>query len=175
MTGARVQWTRPRVNGVRTRVSRYARAPRELASGHCPNFNRAHQRRGTMFALAFGHGEHADDPQGWAAPRAADEPRQASDLTPSEQASLRLALLFLRTRLNGTAKLARALKVSRQTLTCYLGKNGRPSAAVAIRAARIAGVDVQFLLDLRFPPEGACPYCGRGRAAIRAIYCRLSA
>lgn len=73
---------------------------------------------------------------------------------------MRLALRFLRTRLGGT-QLANALKIRRALLDKYLGKNGRPSAAIAIRAAPIAGVDVQLLLDGRYPPEGMCPHCGR--------------
>jgi hypothetical protein len=89
------------------------------------------------------------------------EPRLSTDLAHSEAASLRFALLFLRTRLGGTAQLASALKVKRSTLDRYLAKGGKPSASVALRAARIADVDALALLDGRFPPEGACPHCGR--------------
>ena len=42
------------------------------------------------------------------------------DLESGEQANVRHALLFLRTRLTGTAKLAASLKVKRSTLDRYL-------------------------------------------------------
>lgn len=99
----------------------------------------------------------------WARPRPANETRRATDLTPAEVESVRLALRFLRTRLGGSAKLAAALKVRRALVDKFCGARGRPSAAIAIRAARVAGVTVENVLNGSWPPAGACPHCGRGK------------
>ena len=40
-------------------------------------------------------------------------------------------------------------------------RNGKPSAGMAIRVARLARVSVFDVLGGVWPPEGACPHCGR--------------
>jgi hypothetical protein len=82
-----------------------------------------------------------------------------SDLTKEEQAHVRAALRFLRARCGGWKNVARVLRGSCITLRC--AANGRPvSASLAVRVARFAGVGVDEVLNGRFPPPGACPYCG---------------
>jgi hypothetical protein len=95
-------------------------------------------------------------------PRPANETRRSHDLTPEEQTNVRAALRFLRTRLGSTSKLAAALRANIGTLRAVCLPHGRaPSAAVAIRAARVAGVSVEDVLSGAWPPARACPHCGR--------------
>ncbi len=96
----------------------------------------------------------------WAKPRATNETRRSSDLTPEEQIAVRRALRVLRQRLGSYQALAMALRVKKATLEGY-GSTRAPSAAVAIRAARLAGVPAEDLLRGAWPVEGACPHCGR--------------
>lgn len=96
----------------------------------------------------------------WTKPRDPNRTRRASDLTPQEQAHVRAALRFLRVRHGTTRKLAEAMGVNHRTLRSILSKD-RPSAGVALRAARLAGCRVEAILDGVWPPEGACPRCGR--------------
>ena len=100
-------------------------------------------------------------PKTWTRPRPATETRRASDLTPEEQANVKRALLVLRQRLGSLAELAVALRANRDTLKWYGSRRGRPTAGIALRAARLAGVAVEELLAGRWPVEGACPRCGR--------------
>lgn len=97
----------------------------------------------------------------WAKPRLANETRRSSDLTPEEHANVRTAVRFLRIRLGSAAKLASALKVSQKVVDKACAARGRPSAALAIRAARLAGASVEEVLCGRWPLAGACPHCGR--------------
>ena len=100
-------------------------------------------------------------PKSWHAPRPANETRRASDLTPEEQANVKRALAVLVRRLGSRKALATALRVNPHTLHWYMQRRGRPTAGVAIRAARLAGVAVEELLAGKWPVEGACPHCGR--------------
>lgn len=94
-------------------------------------------------------------------PRPANETRRASDLTPEEQANVRAAIRWLAKRHGGVRKLAALLGVSYPTANRACLKGGRPSAALAIRAARVAGASVEAVLGGTWPPPGACPHCGR--------------
>ena len=96
----------------------------------------------------------------WKAPRPAHETRRATDLTPEETEHARLALRFMRTRI-GAVKLAEALRVQRRLIGKACVRGGKPSAVIAIRLARVAGTTVEDVLAGRWPPDGACPYCGR--------------
>src|SRR5271166_457942 len=100
------------------------------------------------------------EPKVWRKDRPANETRRASDLTPEEQAATRRALHVLRQRLGGWEALGEALRVKTATLQAH-GSTRAPSAAVALRAARLAGVAVEELLAGRWPVEGSCPHCGR--------------
>jgi hypothetical protein len=77
-----------------------------------------------------------------------------SDLTAEEQKNVLTTLRFLRVRCGGAELLAKSLRVDRRTL------NRPANASVAIRAARLAGVGVDDVLEGRFPPQGTCPHCG---------------
>lgn len=85
------------------------------------------------------------------------------DLTDAEQASVRRALTFLRVRMSGTRPLAVALGMTAIAAGRFLGSKGRaPTASLALRLARAAKVSVEGVLAGEWPPEGACPHCGRG-------------
>jgi hypothetical protein len=93
--------------------------------------------------------------------RRAEPLAKESNLSDAEVAAVKRALRFLFVRLAGGAKLAAALRVSRQTVTRVLGPDGRPSATMVLRVARLASVSVESLLRGDFPSETACPHCGR--------------
>jgi hypothetical protein len=102
------------------------------------------------------------EPKVWRRERPANETHRSHDLTPEEHANVRTALRFLRTRSGGGTKLAAALRVNAGTLKLACMTRGRPSAALAIRAARLAGVAIEDVLSGAWPPAGACPHCGLG-------------
>lgn len=95
--------------------------------------------------------------------RKSGEPRGdlAPDLTTEEYAAVRRALVFLRARHGDMPKLAAALRVRPSLLARAFGKAGKPSAGLALRVARLAGTSVESVLGGTWPPEGACPHCGR--------------
>ncbi len=97
----------------------------------------------------------------WKKDRPATETRRASDLTPEEQANVKRALRVLRTRLGSLTALATAIRVNPHTLHWHVQRRGKPTAGVALRAARLAGVPLEELLAGSWPVEGACPHCGR--------------
>ena len=79
-----------------------------------------------------------------------------------ERCKVRKALRFMRTRLGGSAELAAALRVKPELVGKCCGASRAPSAGLAIRLARVAGVTVEaVLLSAEFPPLGVCPHCGR--------------
>jgi hypothetical protein len=86
---------------------------------------------------------------------------RTGDLTSEEQAYVKRALRFLRTRLGNSRKLGAALRLSANVLDRACMARGRPSASIVHRAARLAETTVDDLLTGRYPPEGACPHCGR--------------
>src|SRR5579883_891079 len=97
----------------------------------------------------------------WRHERPANETRRASDLTPEEQSNVVRALAFLRVRHGGWPSLAKSLRAT-EGLVRRAGRFGRAvTAGLALRAARLAGVPVEDVLSGRWPPEGACPHCGR--------------
>lgn len=85
----------------------------------------------------------------------------SADLTEAERANLRRALRFLRTRAGSGLKLARLLRVGRQTLDRATGTGAKGTASLSLRAARLAGVAVEDVLAGTWPPAGACAHCGR--------------
>jgi hypothetical protein len=98
----------------------------------------------------------------WAKDRPADKPRASSDLTPEEMSRVRICLRFLVCRFGTIAKLANAMGANAWTVRYAMSKRGHPSAGIALRAARAAGVPLEDVLAGRWPVEGACPHCGRG-------------
>jgi hypothetical protein len=96
----------------------------------------------------------------WRKPRAANSTRRSTDLTPEEQANVRVALRFLRTRYGSWWRFAQAIDARWMTLRDRAG--GRTvSGGLALRVAKAAGVPVEDVLVGRWPIAGACPYCGR--------------
>jgi hypothetical protein len=96
----------------------------------------------------------------WRRPRAANRTKRSTDLTPEEQANVRVALRFLRVRLGGWPKLAEAIGASWATLRdrAY----GRTvSGGLALRVARAAGAPIEDVLSGAWPPAERCPHCGR--------------
>jgi len=87
--------------------------------------------------------------------------RSPDALSPEESANVRRALAFLRTRAGSTAKLAAQLGIAPHVVGRALWKGGKPGAGLALRAARLAGVDVEVVLRGEWPKEGTCPHCGR--------------
>ena len=83
-------------------------------------------------------------------------------LTPDERANVRAALKFLRQRVGGWPALAKAMGIKNETLQQIAMRRSRgPTAGIALRAARVAGVCAEQVLRGAWPPEGACPVCGR--------------
>jgi hypothetical protein len=101
------------------------------------------------------------EPKRWARPRDPSKTRRSSDLTPEEQANAKAALRVLRVRYGDAAKLADALSANLGTLKAALKVRGKPSAGLALRAARLAGVAVEDVLSGTWPKAGSCPNCGR--------------
>jgi hypothetical protein len=138
-------------------------ADRELVARedrHCPNLGPPVTGFDAGPAAPFGHGDphnRKDLAKGTGA-----RPRPDADLTDEECACVRRALRFLRTRLGGTKALAAALGMTPGALAVAMTRNRRPSAALALRTARLAKASIDAVLRGEWPPEGACPHCGRG-------------
>jgi hypothetical protein len=86
-------------------------------------------------------------------------PMPRGDLTAEEIACVRAAMRFLAKRAGGWEPLAKAIRAKAGNLMRQT-KQRTPTAGLAVRLARFAGVPVDDLLAGRFPPSGACPHCG---------------
>ena len=88
---------------------------------------------------------------------------RAPDLTDEERAYVRRALAFLAVQAGGLGALAHVVGLSPIALRRFSGATGRrPTAGLAVRLARAAKQPVDSILGGEWPPEGACPHCGRG-------------
>ena len=101
----------------------------------------------------------------WKKPRPPNETRRSSDLTPEEQENVRTALKVLRIRFGGWERLGVAMRAKRQIVR-HAAFTKKPSAGIALRAARLAGVPLEDILSGRWPQKGACPMCGHVRPAL---------
>jgi hypothetical protein len=101
------------------------------------------------------------EPKRWSRPRDQSKTRRSSDLTPEEQGHAKAALRVLRVRYGTARKLAEALAANFATVTTALSVAGKPSAGLALRAARVAGVPLEDVLSGAWPKPGSCPHCGR--------------
>jgi len=72
-------------------------------------------------------------------------------LTPEEQENVRRAIYSLRRRYGTLPRVASVLGLSIKSLERILNPRGRVSAAVALEAARVAGVTVDEVLRGSFP------------------------
>lgn len=90
-------------------------------------------------------------------------------LSHDEQAHVRVALLTLHARHGSWETVARIMNVHEENLL-RLATSARhpPSAGIALRAARLAGVPVEDVLSGAFPGRKACPACGWGPTRKRA-------
>jgi hypothetical protein len=88
-------------------------------------------------------------------------PGVPSTLSALEIANARAAIRFAAVKLGGSAKLAAALDVTRASIDAARLTRGRPSAGLALRVARLAGVPLEDVLSGTWPKPGSCPHCGR--------------
>lgn len=94
-------------------------------------------------------------------PRATRTVELVNDLTPEERTNVLAALQVLRVRFVDWVGVAKALGISHKVVQ-IAARNKKPSAGLAIRIARLAGVPVDDVLSGAFPKPGSCPMCGRG-------------
>ena len=99
-------------------------------------------------------------PKTWRRPAEPARAR-APELTLEERQNLRRALRFLRVRAGSGVKLAALLGVTSRMPDRAMGKRAAGTALLALRAARLASVPIEAILGGAWPPEGACPHCGR--------------
>lgn len=98
----------------------------------------------------------------WERPRPVRADARPDALTPEERTHVREALRFLRQRMGGWSRLAKAMGLKQETLEQAAKRRSRgPTAGIALRAARVAGVCAEQVLRGEWPPAGACPVCGR--------------
>jgi len=76
-------------------------------------------------------------------------------------ANARAAIRFLRVQRGTARKLAAAMRMPLTTVVRALRPGGTMSLRTAMRAARLAGVPLDDVLDGAWPGE-RCPHCGRG-------------
>jgi|SRR5579863_4072460 len=100
------------------------------------------------------------EPKTWRRERPKTGTRRSSDLTPEEQANVRRALVFLKTRLGSWPAVAKAMGAEKSTVWRSAHKRN-VSAGLALRAARVAGEPLERLLTGSWPAPGVCPHCGR--------------
>jgi hypothetical protein len=97
---------------------------------------------------------------------------RAFSLTPDEGRHLRAALQNLRRDAGTWAALAEMLGVSADGLAHAATQVGKGGAALALRAAKLAGVSVEALLSGSLNAAGRCATCGHragdGRVALAA-------
>jgi hypothetical protein len=98
----------------------------------------------------------------WTRPKPVRTTAVPDDLTPEECERVRAALAFLRAKHGSWRALALAMGIKPDTLEEAAKRRGRrPTAGLALRAARVAGVCVETVLSGAWPAAGACPHCGR--------------
>lgn len=83
-----------------------------------------------------------------------------TDLTKEEQEYVRLALCYLRVKCGGTKSLSKVLHADIHILRDVLNGDRAASASLTFRAARLAKVAIEDVLDGTYPPQGICPHCG---------------
>jgi hypothetical protein len=89
-------------------------------------------------------------------------PLSTLDLSLSEQASVRNALHFLRSKFGTWKDVARMLRYEDTTvINCAAGSRSI-MASMAFRIARLCEISVDELLEGRYPARG-CPRCGYDR------------
>lgn len=82
-------------------------------------------------------------------------------LTQEQRDGVRRAIGALSGRYGSLTKLAKAMGVHSTTVIRAARVTGKPSAGLAVKLAKLAGVPVDDVLSGKFPVAGSCPYCGR--------------
>lgn len=83
-----------------------------------------------------------------------------SDFTAAEEAHVRTALRFARSRCGTWGNVSRAMRVEWRTLTRIVA-GGAVSAVVAVRLAKLMGTGVDDVLTGKWPPIRVCSMCGQ--------------
>ena len=96
----------------------------------------------------------------WQKPRT-PKPHGTGDLTPEEHANVKTALAVLHRRHGGWEDVAKALGTTKKRVETIMGPRKKPTAGLALRVARLAGVPMEDVLSGAWPKPGACPMCGR--------------
>lgn len=97
----------------------------------------------------------------WRAPKQLGPAKYTPDLSAEEHENVRRALHVLRRRFGSWAALAEAMGTKMKTVEHAGGRHHKPSVAIALRVARLAGVPLEDVLSGAWPKPGACPMCGR--------------
>jgi len=84
-----------------------------------------------------------------------------SDFTPAEQANVRTALKFLRTRFGTWDVAAKMLRFRASSLANMAAGRTPVGPTLAVRIAKFAKIGVDDVLTGRFPAPGTCPMCGQ--------------
>ena len=83
-------------------------------------------------------------------------------LTPEEAANVAIVVKVLCVRLGTTTNVAKAMQTNPKPIQRAVSGKSQPSAGMAIKVAKLAGVPVDDVLSGAFPVAGSCPMCGRG-------------
>jgi hypothetical protein len=94
--------------------------------------------------------------------------RATLPLTTQEQAHVRTALRYFRTRFGSWVTVARAVHAKRATLRRIRG-GGRVRLYLARRVAILAAISLVDLREGRFPRAWTCPVCGHNVAVQNLV------
>jgi DNA-binding XRE family transcriptional regulator len=87
--------------------------------------------------------------------------RHVNRLSPDEVANVMAAMRVLRGRHGTWVEVARAMGLSKRTVVRFASGEAAPTAGMAIRVARLAGVSIDDVLSGEFAKPRMCPTCGR--------------
>lgn len=93
--------------------------------------------------------------------RAPRDHELVNELGATERANVIAALNVMHIRLGTWQAVAKAMSVTPRVVENAVARKRKPSAGLAIRVARLAGVSVDDVLSGAFPKPGSCPMCGR--------------
>jgi len=88
---------------------------------------------------------------------------RVNSLEREQQENVRRALRTLYFRYGTWKDLARAMGVGKNQLKLVMGERAAPSAGLALRAAKVAGVPVEDVLTGKLAEPERCPTCGAVR------------
>jgi transcriptional regulator with XRE-family HTH domain len=97
----------------------------------------------------------------WKRERQATSTERLNRLTTDDGENVLAALRVLRARRGSWALVAKAMGVTKRQLSAYRTGELQPSAGLAVRVARLAGVSVDEVLSGAFAAPRKCPECGQ--------------